>query len=250
MAFKSGNPFGVMGGPRLDQSDFEALGREQGYRVRWEKAIYCPRRIAEDLDKHDMNCPVCESRFGIIYFDGKTTDPYGKDLRAIVTGIPQQQQYRVEGYTDAGSAYVSLPPKMTPNYGDRIWLLESRIRVSQLVTRGSTAVDKLKYKALAPEQNGGIVYVVDRNGNDRTADVVLTPGSGLQSGCDLQWVRNAPDEGSIFSVMYYRMPAYIVIDLPHIVRDNLHENSDVNEDLGTQALCKLDFLIRDESIGA
>jgi hypothetical protein len=249
MALLSKNPFSPFGGPRLSQKDFESLGREQGYRVKWEKAMYCPRRINNDFDKHDMNCPVCESRFGIIYFDPKVTDPYGQDLRAIVTGIPQEQQYRAEGYTDAGSAYVSLPPKMTPNYGDRIWLLESRMRVSQVLKRGPTDIDKLKYKAIPASQNGGILYVVDGNGVNHTGNVVLTPGSGQQDGCDLQWVQNAPPEGATFSVMYYRTPAYIIVDLPHIIRDNLREGDDVNEDLGTQALCKLDFLIRDESLG-
>lgn len=246
MALKGVNPWQAFGAPRLDHTEFEALGREQGYIISWEKAIYCPRRIDNSLDKHDFNCPVCESRFGIIYFDKKLVDPNGDDLRALVTGIPQQQQYRVEGFFDAGSAYVSLPPGYTPSYGDRITLLKSRMRVSQVIKRGLGPVDRLKYAAI-PGAEGGVVYCVDGQKNDHTSAVRIDKNGNLE------WLASSgPSSGSYYSVMYYRRPVYLIVDLPHVIRDSLERQggNDVTQDLGTQALARLDFLIRDESLGA
>lgn len=246
MALKGSSLWQPFGAPRLDHAEFEALGREQGYIVSWEKAIFCPRRINNDLDKHDFNCPVCESRFGIVYFDKRITDPNGEDdLRAIVTSIPQEQRYRVEGYFDAGSAYISLPPGYTPGYGDRVTLLKSRLRVSQVVKRGTGTVDKLKYKALLPSEGGGVVYCLSGDKVDYTLAVKINKNG------DLDWNGAGPmAAGSYYSVMYYRRPTYIIVDLPHAVRDNLErvEGADVTQDLGTQALARLDFLIRDESL--
>lgn len=248
MAIKGVSPMGPFGGPRLDVEDFIALGRSQGYNVRWEKALLCPRRTDNDIYKHDLNCTVCENRAGFIYYDPLEVEEVGstKPLRALVTGIPQQQRYTVSGLLDVGSAYISLHPGMKPSFMDRITLLDSKIRVSEIVQKKDGAVDELKYGALAINDGGGVIVAIDEEGVDRTSQLTIN-GDG-----DIVWTGSRPKKDTFFSISYYRRAAFIVLDLPHMVRDNIERKigpaaNEFVTDLGLQVLAKLDFLVKDET---
>lgn len=256
MPLEGFSPFGPYPTPRIDPVAVDELAQHQGYRVQWEKALPCPRRLLKDLAKHDFNCPVCENGHGMVYFDPITTytDAKGlaaQELRMTVVSIPLHVQNMEGGVVLPGSALISMPVGIKIGYKDRITLLDSKIRVSEIVKRGTGTTDKLKYPAitLAQDATAGLVRV-----QSGTTTYTVPTQATLTVDGDLQWVGGAgPAKDDFYAVMYWRRPAYIVMDLLHVVRDTLRpplgfQGTELNYDLGGQVQAQLDFMVRDEAL--
>lgn len=252
-------PFGPFPTNRLNPVFVDALGQQQGYRVTWEKALPCPRRILKDGSKHDFNCPVCANAHGLIYFDllSTYTDALGKDsvdLRMVVTSIPLHTQNMDGGVVLPGSGLISMPVGIKVGYKDRITLRESKIRVTEVVKRGGGTTDKLKYPAISLSQDASAGLVRVQSGNPTSTIYTIPTQVTANAQGEVQWIGGAgPAVGQYYSVMYWRRPAYIVMDILHVVRDSLapahgQRGPEINYDFGGQVVGQLDFMVRDESI--
>lgn len=245
---QSGKPW-MPKGMQLDPDATAALHDGQGYPAAWEKAAPCPRRIDNDQGKHDFNCTICENAFGIRYYGRTTTAPgTDKDLLVLVSSISFQEQLRPEGPFGVGSALISVPKGCKPDYFDRFTLLGSRIRASEVLQRGTGAVDKLKWPSVT-QAEGGIEYVVDHNGTE----YVVGTDVQLNGAGNVEWIGATPAKDLNFTVIYYRLPTYIVIEVPHQVRDSMYasptpDSERVLTDFGGQVVCKLDYLVKPESL--
>lgn len=259
MALRPRPPFGMDPTNRLDPKLVDALGQQQGYRVSWEKALPCPRRLLKDNSKHDFNCTVCANAHGLIYFDLLTayTDALsraGTELRMVVVSIPLHTQNMDGGVVLPGSALISMPVGIKVGYKDRITLLESKIRVTEVVKRGAGSTDKLKYAAIPTSVDAAAGLVRVQAGNPVSTIYSSPTQVFANADGDVQWVSgHGPAVGQYYSVMYWRRPAYIVMDILHAVRDSLGvpygpKSKEVNYDLGGQVVAQLDFMVRDESL--
>lgn len=251
-------PFGMYPTNRLDPVLVDSLGQQQGYRVSWEKALPCPRRLLKDGSKHDFNCPVCANSHGLIYFDLLTTytDALGRaavELRMVVTSIPLHTQNMDGGVVLPGSALISMPVGVKVGYKDRITLLDSKIRVSEIVKRGGGTTDKLKYPGIPTSADATAGLVRAQAGNPVSTIYTIPDQVTINAQGEVQWVPGeGPAVGQYYAAMYWRRPAYIVMDILHVVRDSLKpehgsRGTEINYDFGGQIVGQLDFMVRDES---
>lgn len=216
----------------FDPQAFDALLSDKGYLVTWEKAAYCPNRPRGGVAPatHDINCRICDGT-GFVYFGGCDTE-------MLIQAVTLHQNYWAQGRWDLGMVRITARPGIALSYGDRVSLRNGAIRFSELVVRGTGASDKLKYEPL------DIDYVawVNRSGSLVTFGV----GSDLdvQNGSAV-WIGSGPDSGAYYTITYTCRPRYVVQDLLHQHRESSVGTARVP--FPTQAVGKLDFLVRDES---
>ena len=222
--------------PRLSQEITEQQIRTMGYNVLWRKAMVCPNRI-ETKYNHDLNCTVCDGT-GFLY----ESDDEATTTIALITSISMHQEFMSMGRFDAGMARVTFLPCDKLSWWDKIEMLDSTVRYTEVIVRTDEVTDKFKYKVLS------VSKVVDAAGTAYTevTDFTINDTTG-----ELEWITGqGPAEDVYYSVIYECRPIYIVLDMLHHVRD-----SNVLKGTGTaeraqfpiQAVCKLDFLIGDES---
>lgn len=217
---------------------FQQAVESKGYRCRWEKAALCANRGDEDLDRHRLMCTVCDN--GSVYYDPQTVE-------VLMTSVSLKQFYRSEGRFDIGTVLCTLPSVNRISFWDKLTLLDSRMRYTEILRRADKGVvDRLKYPAL---EIARIFSNTSRAITDYVVDVDFT----LNDDGDIAWIHQ-PARGTALSVVYTRNPAYIILDLPHHVRDTqvaAPNTSTVNPGVFTempmQGIAKLDFLVRDET---
>ncbi len=232
----------VLGGPLsrndLTPSEYERLIDSKGYRATWEKATFCPARSAADPTDHDINHTACDQ--GYVYFDPQ-------EIRVLMSGIQTRQAYMQPGRLEPGSAMATVKPQYRLSFLDKITLLDSTLRFTELVTRADYGVlDPLKYE---------VVNVVDC----RDRDHVFTYGVdfNLDTNGNIQWIATgqSPVAGGPYTVSYEHHPVYIVTDLAHDIRDTMLASANQSvpkrteeyAKLPVQAIVKLHFLARSQS---
>lgn len=219
----------------FDRDEFTAVLYDKGYKVLWEKATLCPNRPATGLAPrdHDIDCRICDGT-GFLFFSSRET-------RMLVTGVRIDQMYYAFGRWDAGQIMVTALPEERVHYWDRLTLLNGVSRFHELVRRQpGTQSDKLKYTPLCLEH----VSRIDRVGALQTYSINEECQARLGN---LEWLTTSglPDDGAYYSVAYTYRPRYVVLDLMHQHRESTIEG--LHYEFPTQAVAKLDFLIRDES---
>jgi hypothetical protein len=122
------------------------------------------------------------------------------------------------------------------------------MRFSEVFRRAQRGlVDELKYPALTIERLYSFTSI------NAVADYVSPTDYSIDANGNILWV-NAPPAGTALGVSYFRNPAYIILDLPHHIRDTqvaVPPTSLVNPgqftEMPMQGIAKLDFLVRDET---
>lgn len=234
-------PPGSFGGFRADfiPQAFAQAVDSKGYRCRWEKSILCANRGDEDLDRHKLMCTVCDN--GFIYYDPLTVE-------ALMSSVSLKQFYRTEGRFDIGTVLVTLKAEFKISFWDKLTMFDSRMRFTEVLRRAPKGlVDKLKYPALTIEKLYSFTSI------NATVDYVLGTDYTLDANGNILWV-NPPPKDTALGVSYFRNPAYIILDLPHHIRDTqiaVPQTSQVSPgqftEMPMQGIAKLDFLVRDET---
>lgn len=218
----------------FDVDAFDKLLESHGYLVTWEKSAYCPNRPSGAISPlaHDVNCTVCDGTNFVFY------NPC--DTQMLVQGVRLSQQYYMQGRWDPGSVLVTARPGDALDYWDRITLRNGFGRFRELVRRGVDGgdVDPLKYAPLELE------YVSWVNRSKAQVRFTIDEDVSLQNGA-LTWGASRPDAGSYFTVSYTYRPRYVIQDLLHQHRESPVQGR--RTPFPTQAMAKLDFLVRDES---
>lgn len=222
----------------FNRDEFVRLLSDKGYSIRWEKAMFCPNMPANMLKPrdHDINCTICDGS-GFYYYASEETP-------MLMTGMSLQQSFAAFGRWDPGRSMVTALPEKRLHYWDRLTLLNGIGRFFEKVSRTvDTKFDKLKYAPLTIEA----VTWLSRTGTLRTyvidQEVEMT-ADGLKWLIDV----GLPDNNTPFSVAYTYRPRYVVQDLTHQHRDSTINGE--HYEFPTQAVAKLDFLTRDESLDA
>jgi len=219
----------------FDRDAFTSMLSQKGYSVLWKKAAFCPNRAKADPHPkaHDINCTFCDGS-GFVYYAETAT-------QMLVQGVHLNESFYAYGRWDVGQVMVTALPEQALNYWDSIVLQNGIARFHEIVRRQpGTSSDTLKYEPLE------ILYVAckSRAGTlisyDVGCSVQITDGK-------LEWMISTglPDDNEYYSVAYTYRPRYIVLDLLHQHRDSTVEGK--HYEFPTQAVAKLDFLIRDES---
>jgi hypothetical protein len=237
-----GVPRGSFAGFRSDfmPPAFTQAIESKGYRCRWEKSILCANRGDEDLDRHKLTCSVCHG--GFIYYDPQTVE-------VLMTSLSIKEFYRTEGRFDVGTVLVTLTAENRIGVWDRLTMLDSRMRYSEVLRRGAGLVDRLKYPALDVEK----LYAF--TGVNKTTDYLVDVDFTINTDGNIQWI-NPPGKDVALGVNYYRTPAYIILDLAHHIRDTQVAPSGVAPpaqngaftQMPMQGMAKLDYLVLDEAL--
>jgi len=224
----------------FDRGEFDALLRDHGYCVTWEKAAMCPNRPLDGVapERHHVNCSFCDGK-GFIYYGARDTE-------MLVQAVRLSQQFYAQGRWDAGSVLVTARPEYRISWWDRITLRNGTARSSEIIRRQpSGGVDAVKYDVLQVDhvswvdRAGGLVELEGGLINSSNATIV---------GNQVSWGASAPDAGSYYEISYQYRPRYVVQDLLHQHREAPDGSSGGSvRSFPVQAVAKLDFMVRDES---
>lgn len=221
----------------FDRDKFTQLIEAHGYNVLWEKATWCPFLRGPNPKDHDILCQQC--RNGFFYYEACETKMH-------VASLNVSQQYFAYGRFDSGKAQISAFPEFKVSFWDRITLVDSRARHIELVKRQRDSLrDRLKFDpicvtkliwATSDTAYGTAVEKVDFTIDADTFELVWS-------------TTNRPGADTWYSVVYFFRPSYIVLDVPHHVRDQVIPKLDGEDrtwEFPVQVIGQLDRFIRDE----
>ena len=222
----------------FDRDKFTNAIKRHGYDVIWEKATPCPFLKGPSPKDHDINCQMCHG--GYYYFDAQPT-------KMLIQSLNISQQYFAYGRFDSGKASITAFPEFKVSFWDSITICKSRTRYAEYARRQRNGlVDNLKFAPICVEyvvwNNAGAVAVAKQD-----IDFTLTAGA-----CTITWISaNRPQADTYYSVMYYYRPRYIVLDVPHNVRDvetpiPVGGASDTQLEFPVQVIGQLDQFVRSE----
>lgn len=212
----------------FDRSDFARLIRDHGHDVRWSKATLCPNRDPNQEDHHRLNCNVCDDN-GYVYFDPT-------DTRMFMASFSDRQTFQAALMYEAGQVYVTAQPDEAVSFWDKIEVLDSTARFSEIVKLTTATTYKLRYAAVS------VARVVNNLGAVIAATTYRLDTAG-------QLVFTTLPAGAFIAVSYTYRPAYIVLDMIHHVRDarQTEQCADVMRPFPVQAMAKLDWLVTQSS---
>lgn len=229
--------FGSVGG-RIDFNValFSRLIEEKGYEVKWEKAIVCPcAKIGADgyTAQPSLDCDVCDD--GYRYIEPQI-------IRAIMSELTEIHDYmRPYGQFVIEDVKVTTRHIHPLDFMDRITMIHSVIRYSEVLNRSEFSRDEFRYPV---EQ----------------MICALTETATFTEGVDFRIIDNLIDwsigsdpiaEDEAYSVAYLTRPVYKVIQFPHKFRDTqvaFQRRVPEHEKLPVQAVARFD-LIRDRDGG-
>lgn len=218
----------------FNRKKFEQMIKgSHGYNVCWEKAQYCPFIKGPSPRDHDINCKVCMN--GFIYFDPKPT-------QMLVMSATISQQYFAYGRFDTGKVNITAYPEFRVSFWDRITLCDSRVRFTELVVRQrSSLLDKLKFIPLCVERLVWADVFTDATLKVATQGTDFT----IATGGEIQWLTtNRPSADTVYSIVYHYRPQYVVLDLPHMLRDQ--KTPTKQSEFPISAVAQLAGFIREE----
>lgn len=192
-------------GPQLDPTLTLRQIESMRYNSTWQKALVCPNAIV-DKNSHDLNCTVCDGT-GFLY-------DTGVEAKMLVTSVSVRQLWATQGRVDLGMAMITTLPETPMSWWDKVTFNETTIRFTERLKHSPNngVVDKLKYPIVDTEEQRGVLRMVRDDGTD----LVLDTDFSITTDGKVQW---AVDPGDVFfSVMYFRRPSYIIIDVNHHFR--------------------------------
>jgi hypothetical protein len=176
-----------------------------------------------------------------VYYDPLTVE-------VLMTSLSLKEYYRTEGRFDVGTVLVTLAAENKISFWDKLTLLDSRMRFTEVLKRQAGLVDKLEYPALTIEKLYSFTSI------NQTVDYVLGTDFSVNPSGDILWA-SPPPQGITLGVSYFRNPAYIILDLAHHIRDTQvapggvapPANPGTFTEMPMQGMAKLDFLARDKT---
>jgi len=224
----------------LDRDLFTKLIKSHGYDVTWEKATFCPFLKGTDPKAHDLNCTQCHN--GFMYYGLVPT-------RMHLAPLNVQQQFFAYGRFDSGKAQITAYPEFKMSFFDRITLTKARARHSDRVMRQrGTNRDRPKFNPISVDDlrwaTGDKTIGIAVQNTDFTLDAVTG---------EIVWLtNNRPNADQLYSIVYYFHPQYIVLDVPHHIRDQPILGADTSTDqqweFPVQVVAQIDQFIRDERL--
>lgn len=215
--------------------DFTRAIEEHGYEVMWEQAMPCPcQKIGTDgySAQPSLDCERCDN--GFIYVQPQV-------IRTLINEVTTHQDYtKPQGFIITGDMVMTTRSIHPLDYQDRVTLLHSSVRFSELIQRGEGTCDVLRYP---------IIDVV----------AVVSEAAEFEAGQDfrvieneLDWSEavNQPDAGENISVAYLFRPILKVIDTPHKFRGvqvAFNRPTPEYEPMPVEAIARWDFLWDRES---
>jgi len=210
----------------------KAMIQAQHPNVLWEKAALCPNVIANG--DHNPACTIC--LHGMLFFDPQ-------QVSMIVQAANLQQQFYIQGQFKSGSSLITALPENAISYGDRITIINNKVRTSDVRQRmKNSLIDKPKYPILT-------VQLL------RTSTTTYKAGTDFDITKDgfIEWTKNKkrrPADGEWYTIVHTHRPVYIITDLVHQHRERrVKQGTSLDQTvvLPIQGLARLDFLVRDES---
>lgn len=186
---------------------------DKSQQATWETASPCPCK-AKRTGGADAQCPVC---FGVgVIWNNATI------CRIALQGMKSVKEFAMLGMWEKGDIMVSLPSDSAAyecGENDRFTLDDSRLRISQVLTRSAT-VDLLKYTSIMSIEQIWAIASGARVDFTRGIDYALV-------GNVITWLAPAAvplPVGTQYSVVYVAHPQYyvyrdLVTDRPHGSQD-------------------------------
>ena len=233
---------------------FRSFITQKGVDLLWEQAADCPcTRLSThaglDLRNVDIdvsvahgrhpNCPTCKGT-GVIHHSGQT-------IRAIVTGAKDQSFVRDFGQLRPGEVSVSALPEHLPGVGDRYTLKHSvMVRKETIISGESSLKYPIVSRTLSLLNGDTVVNVLYAHKAEGTGEALV---NGVLDSADYSIVEGVISfpgvaNGTRVSVTYYAAPVYVVVDLPHCVRDSVTIRNLPSEQaisLISKVACRLEY---------
>lgn len=175
---------------------FDTLIKQKGYRVIWEKGMFCSCIDAES-GQPDYNCPACHGK-GYIYIDPKET-------RAVITSINGRKDQDRIGLNDQGSAYLTPLSTELVGFRDRFTFCDFTVKLSEVLTKGD---DRCRYPV---KEICSVMQL--KNPYIEGTDFSLSANK-----LDLIWHNPCLQDGESYSILYTTNPVYIAINPIHELR--------------------------------
>lgn len=206
---------------------FNDLIKNQGIELVLHKVTNCPNRKDLYQESHDIECDFCDN--GVVSYQ---KIPFKGVIQA--TGL--DKYFKAEGHWLTGSARLTAPSDIQFDYFDVIEVPNANSRYNELVVKGNTAFDALKYK---PNK---IVYVADSDKVIYKSEADFT----IAKNGKIKWLNNnKPAAGKIFTVSYEYAPRFRVLEHFHFMRDTT-DDAEVQTQAPRQVLIRIDYLYDDK----
>ena len=187
--------------PRADfrTEKFDTIIKQKGYTMIWEQATICSCYNPTD-GQPQYQCPDCHGR-GYYYFGAVET-------KAVVSSINGHREQEEFGLINVGSAYITPLSTDMVGYRDRFTFTDFRVKFSEIITRGTTNTDNLRYPA-------DKVLAIRSLGQSYKPGIDLTLS---QDGKSVTWVNVPSIVNGQYSILYTTPPVYICINPVHEMR--------------------------------
>lgn len=192
----------------LNPANFDRVIEDHGTYVRVTPSIVCPRRsgarIELDDTNHDLNCPLCQGALTIDVTESAF------ETWAFIQGIKIEKMLNANGIFDIKDAFASFKPGVRVHYWYKIEILDFATQYNEIVKRGASKNDALRYDPLEPTGDGNRFIVVDSDGKrfEYGSDFTVEDRS-------LIWGSNAPKAGKLYSALYPVLPTFRVLEMMH-----------------------------------
>ena len=178
--------------------EFYRAIKKLGYFVSWSKAGKCPCIPEEKQAQPDFNCPLCRGK-GWYWFDTQT-------IQGIMTNFNEQLKYNQTGEIAAGTSYFTTLPQYKLNFWDRLENLHSKIRYTEVLTKGNHGEkDRFRFKPIDIINCRTVKSIYDKK-TDFTLDT---------DAAEIDWTPTGrePNTGERYSVEYFIHPSWIVTNI-------------------------------------
>jgi hypothetical protein len=186
----------------LIPEEFEAIIEDQGTLVRITPAVLCPNRTDLTDTNHVLDCPLC---FGSEVID---LDESCIETWAFIQGINIDKKFNVQGIFDMKDAQMTVPQDVRLYYWYKIEVIDFASVFNQVIKRSAKTKDRLRYK---PTGNCDTPYFCVGNDGKR---YVLNSDYRVV-GQEIEWLKNEPVVGSLYSFTYPILPTFRVLEMMH-----------------------------------
>jgi hypothetical protein len=249
----------------FDDAEFRRLVFQKGLPLEWEQATPCPCSAEQTFGEvtgqnleHRLDCPACKG-FGVIY-----TAP--QPITGMVAAASEDERVvQAYGPEAAGYIFITLLPENIPSEWDRFTVKGGHRILTELKTRTSDPIEKLRYPIRRrtdihqpanpndpPVQStNGVLGLWRQLPDGRTNPTPLLEGVHfvVTTAGEIDWTLgivsgDAPTPGTRYSLRYFAELTVVVRDFPYIKRDFYDiEFGDVElRYLPNKVLCKIEQL--------
>lgn len=221
----------------FDAEEFDFAIEDQGTFVRITPSVLCPNRTSLHDTNHALGCPLCGDD-GVIDLHDQAVEEW-----ALITSLKLTKQFEVPGVWDMKDAQITVKPSVKLYYFYKVEVLDFGSPFNQLVKRGSTDYDRLRYTPFTTNEIP--FHVVDSQGTKYTKDTHFIIESGK-----VKWTGpTRPLAGKLYSISYPVNPTFRVLELIHDNRyyyDSFKRTDKVPIQLPQQAVIRLDYLAKQQ----